>query len=138
MSKIANEGGQPFLNILSKNFKILTINKEYNEYQLQFMHNFLHRALYKSITSEEFIGYNNKYKKLIKRKVDFTNDLKIIENHIKIYYKNDKELLESLSKIIKIIYDRVDDEIKKSEEGCNLLWRWHWRGKNLWLDLQLI
>ena len=121
LSQIADDGGQPFLNILSKNFKILTANEEYNEYQLQFLSNFLHRALYKSIIPEEFIEYNNKYKKLIKKKVDSTKDIKFLESYIKIHYQDDKEFVEKLGQGIKMIYDRIKDKFKKSDEVCNLL-----------------
>jgi len=117
---LADEGAQPFMKIMYRNFKVLTVNSEYNMYQLEYLSNFLHRALYKSIVPEEYMGYSNKYKNSARKKVDTSKDSRALGNFLKEYFNEDKKLVEMLLDEIKNI-NETRARLRKSDDNCTLL-----------------
>ena len=48
IDNIVNQGQQPFMEILSKQFRVIHMKGDFNNFQNEYLTNFLHRCLYKA------------------------------------------------------------------------------------------
>ena len=94
---LATAGKQPLLQILAKDFRILTLAENYSSYQLTFLKNFLHKSLYKSIITEDLIEYNKNFALPTKNTVNFEKSQKGLEKALLKRFQDDKELIQELT-----------------------------------------
>eukprot|EP01016_Furgasonia_blochmanni_P048496 TRINITY_DN7231_c0_g1_i1.p1 TRINITY_DN7231_c0_g1~~TRINITY_DN7231_c0_g1_i1.p1 ORF type:complete len:142 (+),score=25.13 TRINITY_DN7231_c0_g1_i1:700-1125(+) len=61
IATLATDGKQPLLQILAKNFKLLTSNIEFSQTHIDFLTSTLYKSLYKLAISEDLTNYNAKF-----------------------------------------------------------------------------
>ena len=57
INTIVKEGRQPFMDLLSKQFRVIVIKNDYNYFQNEYITNYLHRCLYKAPIHNEYHKY---------------------------------------------------------------------------------
>lgn len=112
---LATAGQQPLMQTLAKDFRIVTINEDYNTFQFDFIKNFLHKSLYKSIIGEDLVNYNQQFALPVKKGRPILKNQKAVEKALFSKFKNDKEFLTQLVEAMK------NPSKNGKDEACTLI-----------------